>query len=208
VSDGYWSAVVTLLIGWFLNELHHWFWSSREAREPFGRALADLLEIRHELKGLRVILAEVKKRVSISGDDERAMRTLLESILPEVEDLRDRFNNAVTSIASVDPVLAFRLRRKDQFRPLLERARALAKLGEHGNELPIWLEDKLTNVFMLSLEELIIDVAKGHGLRTWWRVRRRMSKPDDLPREVDELFSLAPTGGKQTDVPGPQAGRN
>jgi hypothetical protein len=201
VNTGNWLAVVTLLIGWSLNELHHWFWSSREAREPFGRALTDLLEIRHELRGLGAILAEFKRRVSISESDERVARTLLESIVPQVEGLEARFNEAVTSIASVDPVLAFRLRRKDQFRTLLGKARALAKLSADGKDLPLWLEDRLTAAFMEGLEELIIDVARAHGLRTWWRVRKRIAQGDELPKEIDELFSSVSPADKQPSAP-------
>jgi len=181
--------VVTILIGWFLNELHHWFWSHREERKPFGKALTDLLEVWYELKGLRIALFEVKKLFPISEDDERVMRKLLEDILPKLEDLQCRFNDAVTSIASIDPILAFRLRGKDQYRLLLERLRALAKVDGLNKQLPIWLEDKLTDAFLSNLEDLIIDVAKAHGLRTWWKVHKRISKPVELTKEIDEILA-------------------
>ena len=189
MTIAYWFPVVTLLIGWFLNELHHWFWSNREERKPFGKALTDLLELWHDLKGLRIALFEIKKRFPISEDDERVIIKLLEDILPKLEDLQRRFNDAVTSIASIDPMLAFRLRGKDQYRLLLEWVRALAKVDGLGKQLSIWLEDKLTDAFLSNLEELIIDVAKAHGLRTWWKVHKRISKPVELPKEIDEILA-------------------
>ena len=86
-------------------------------------------------------------------------------------------------------MLAFRLRGKDQYRLLLEWVGALAKVDGLGKQLSIWLEDKLTDAFLSNLEELIIDVAKAHGLRTWWKVHKRISKPVELPKEIDEILA-------------------
>ncbi len=196
MSAGYWSAVITLLIGWFLNELHHWFWSHRKERKPFGKALTELLEIRHELKGFSFVLEELRKRFSISEEDKLIIKKLLNVIIPKLEDLHGRFNDAVTSIASIDPVLAFRLRLKDQFSPFREKILELVKLDKHGKELTNWIEDKMVVIFMEDLEELIIDVAKSHGFVTWLKVRKRISKPNKLPKGIDEIFSLIQAEGK------------
>jgi len=65
----YWFPVLSLILGWLLNELGQLFRLRREERKAFGRAIADLLEIRHELKAFSVVFGEIKKRFPVSPDE-------------------------------------------------------------------------------------------------------------------------------------------
>lgn len=186
----YWFPVLSLILGWLLNELGQLFRLRREERKAFGRAIADLLEIRHELKSFNVIFGEIKKRLPVSPNDEFVARKFLEDFIPQTENLQERYNEAVTLIASIDPLLGFRLRSKDQFKPFLRKLRPLLENDESTKSFIAQFEDKVSDKFAENLEKLILDLAKAHRWKTWWKVRRRFSKPEDISKEIDEMFAL------------------
>lgn len=186
----YWFPVLSLILGWLLNELGQLSRLRREERKAFGRAIADLLEIRHELKAFNVVFGEIKKRFAVSPNDEFVAKKLLEDFIPQTENLQERYNEAVTLIASVDPILGFRLRSKDQFKLLLRKSRLLLENDESTKSFITQFEDRFSDKFVEILEKLILDCAKVHKWKTWWKVRRRFLKPEDISKEIDELFSL------------------
>jgi hypothetical protein len=44
-----WLPLAGVAVGWGLNECSQWFIFRRDERKPIGRALTDLLEVRHRL---------------------------------------------------------------------------------------------------------------------------------------------------------------
>lgn len=192
------SAVLALFIGWLLSELSHRLHQRSEERKPLARAIADLLEIRHRTRAVTVVLGELKKRFSVPPDAEGVIRKMVQDCIPQTEVLRDRYNEAVDLIAGVDPILAFRLRSKDEFTPLLQKFRALLAADQSGKSLALQIEEKLCTIFLKNLEEVTVELARAHGLRTWWRIRRRFAKPEDISREVADFFSSAEERARAT----------
>src|SRR2546425_56052 len=105
--------IITLLLGWSLNSFTALFQSRRENRRAVSKAIADLLEIRHELLAKPALIGELRKLVLISPADERRIWPLISQLLPRPHDLPERYNNTVTAVASFDPLLGFQLRSKD-----------------------------------------------------------------------------------------------
>lgn len=111
------QALLTLssvAVGWILNEIGHARRSSTAKRAAMGRALADLLEIRHYLAGIEAVFGEVRRRWPIARADVEVLTTALGQILPGDADLPSHYNKAVDDIASYHPLLAFRLRSKEK----------------------------------------------------------------------------------------------
>ena len=50
------------------------------------------------------------------------------------------------------------------------------------------VEPKLLARAVPNLEELILDIARAHGLRTWWHARQHLRKPV-LDGDFDEFVS-------------------
>jgi hypothetical protein len=186
----YWFPVLTLIVGWSLNELSHVFRLRREERKPFAQAIADLLEIRHSIRVVSVAITEFKKRFPIPPDAELALRRFFQDFITQNETLRERYNETVSLIASVDPILAFHLRSKDEFTPFLRRLRPLIDSDYQAKPFAAQIEDRLSGAFVDHLERSIIEVAKAHSIMTWWRVRRFLSKRQEIPKEFDEVMSL------------------
>jgi len=106
----YWGGIVTLLIGWCLEELGDRLRSRREERKPFARATADLLEMRHRFLSVRTALGEIKKHLQFSPDAESALRAYVDALLPQADDLQQRYNEAVSLVAGIDPISSPRTR--------------------------------------------------------------------------------------------------
>ncbi|MEN6426348.1 MAG: hypothetical protein ABFE13_13360 [Phycisphaerales bacterium] len=202
MSSEYWAGVATLLIGWSLKELSDKLRLRREERKPFARAIADLLEMRHRLLSVSTALAEIKKHLPIAPDAEVALRTFFHSVFPQAEDLQRRYNEAVSLVAGVDPILAFRLRSKDEFLPFMQRLRPLLTAANSPRPFVVEIDDKLSRSFIEDLEELTMELAKAHGMVSWWRIRKRLSKPQSLPKQADELLLLLGKG-QQPDTQAP-----
>jgi len=192
MSKEYWAGIVTLLIGWCLKELGDRFRLRREERKPFAIAIADLLEMRHRILSVSTALGEIKKRLPIPPEAEIALKTFVDAILPQTEDLHRRYNEAVSLVAAVNPILAFRLRCKDEYLPLMQKLRPLLTADSLTRPFVGQVENTLSSVFTEDIEELITELAKAHGVATWLRIRRRLSKPASIPKEVDDLLRLIP----------------
>ncbi len=201
MSAEYWAGVVTLVIGWSLKELADRLRLRREERKPFAKAIADLLEMRHRLLSVSTAVAEVKTRLPITPDAEVALRAFFHNILPQTEDLQRRYNEAVSLVASIDPILAFRLRSQDEFSPFMQKFCPLLAADNLTRPFLIQIEESLSSAFIKNIEELTIQLGKAHGLVTWWRIRNRISKPRSTPKEVHELLHILdkirqPAGGQ------------
>jgi hypothetical protein len=195
------GTIVAVFLGWFLNEVSHWLRLRGEQRKPLARAIADLLEIRHTIRGVSTILAEMKRHFPIAPDAELALRKLLEEFIPETESLQKRYNEAVNLVAEVDPILAFRLRSRDEFTPFLRKVRPWFESENVTKPHVLQMEDKLSQMFLKILEELILELAKAHGLKTLWRTRKQLSKPVDISKEIGEFLALIQESTEGTRKP-------
>jgi len=202
----YWFPAFTLIVGWFLNELSYLFRLRREERKPFAKAIADLLEIRHNIRAVSTAIGEMKKRFPVPPDVELAARRFFQDSILQTEALRQRYNETVSLIASVDPILAFRLRSKDEFAPLLQKLRPFLDNDNQAKLFAAQIEDKMSCAFLDHLEESIMEVAKTHSVKTWWRIRKHLSKHGEMPKVFDELMSLVQKAPKQTSEPGSSVG--
>ena len=172
----------------------------REERKVVSRTIADLLEIRYELKGFNLVMSEFRERFLISVEDELVAKQFVDELIPQAEDLLKRYNESVTLVASIDPIMGFRLRSKDQFKPILQKLRSLLGVGDDISAKSSFLqfESRLSDKFVEILEVLIIELAMIHGWRTWLRIRRQFSKPKDASKQMVDLLAFLLPENKQT----------
>jgi hypothetical protein len=191
--------------GWLLNEVGHLRRKSDLQREPLGRALADLLEIRHYLRGVDLMITEVRRRASITREELGQLRTAIQQFIPKDPGLPSRYDAALIAIAAYRPVLAFRLRSKEHMPTMFTTIRTLLPSDVASSEAQDYLDTFLDELGIGTLNEAIIDVAWEHGLDTWWSIRRRLKKPDTLPAQLQEFLDklAAPPGSLLSPRDGP-----
>src|ERR1039458_10177399 len=95
------GTLTGLIVGFGLNELSSVIRTSREDRRTIGKALAELLEVRHHLKILPLAIESLKTSLPgpIAAHDEFMLRKCLWFFLPNTEGLQIRYEDAVSAVA-------------------------------------------------------------------------------------------------------------
>lgn len=187
-----------VLIGWFLNEFGQWIRLRRDDRRVLGRVLAELLELYHLknslTKAASLVGTSLKLPESAHMELQRIMEHLFGGTLVDFKGLHERYEEALKTISLSNPVLAHRLRSQDQFMPLMRqlREKVLNEKGRPPEPFEMWqkLETIIQSAHSDHLGKLIREVAWGHGLITWYRVRRKIKSGHKIPEEIQPLLDL------------------
>lgn len=181
--------VITLLLGWCLNSFTPIFQERRDNRKAVGKAIADLLEIRHDLYARQMAMEEIKKIGSLTPADERVIWNMFSKALPQPPDLSKRYDEAVTLIAASDPLLGFQLRSKDYISKVgsilaqieIQAGQSISMLSE--------MEAQIYRAAIPHINEVVLDLSRRHGLFTWFQTRRFLKKTVAAPKEAEDLMS-------------------
>lgn len=184
--------IATLILGWTLNEITRYFSTRRDNRKPISAAISDLLLIRHEILANRVVIKELLNRIDIPAELHpeftALMKWLRELLLPKQTDLGTRYDNAVSLIAATDPVLGFRLRSQHLIEDYLVGIGKLGGTDKEAMKFFTVMEEKMANLLIPFLEEMILALAKLHGPFTSFEVRRILKQGTTLPSEIEEML--------------------
>lgn len=118
--------VLTLVLGWSLSELSHYLRARREKTAALARAISDLLEIRHRMLVTKLVADELKRRFQVPDDAFARLRMFLGIVLPEPHGIHERYDQAVSEIASHDPVLGFQMRSQNAIPQFLSAIDSMA----------------------------------------------------------------------------------
>ena len=182
------DSLILIAFGWLLNELSHRFRSSAQRRSVVGRVLAELLEIRLYIKSISAVVSDFQGTFPVATPSATLdVLNSLNEIVPADPDLRDRYNTALTELASTHPVLAYKLRRKDQISAFLNRLRSIQSPRQSEIDVLVRMHEWLRSEITESVEEAIRQVAWAHGIRTWYSTRRILRRKVELPTGPFEL---------------------
>jgi hypothetical protein len=191
------TPYIGVALGWFLNELSHVFRSRRDDRRAISRALTDLLDIRHSVFGLRHFIDKYLERLKASENDRRAVLSFVNRLVPDVEGIHKRYDEAVDVISSFDPLLGFELRAKDSVGPLISQMNSIVALLDQTTK-PIWpkIEEELLKLIEPRFDETILRLARGKSWITWVAVRRYLKRSLKTPIEIDQfIMGIASAAG-------------
>lgn len=206
------GTLIGLIVGFGLKELSSVIRSSREDRRTIGKALAELLEVRHHLKTLPLAIESLKASLPgpISGYDEFMFRKAIWFFLPNTDGLQKRYEDAVSAVAGAFPTLAFELRSKDAIGPFIGRLRETLPIDP--KDVPLWLkmEDKIIRLSMPKLDELIRELAKLHKRTTAKDVKAILKEPVEVQKELEKFYTemfaaaIATAQAAQANAPAPE----
>lgn len=182
--------IITLILGLFLNELSYIFRTSRENKKEVGLVISFLLDIRHQLNALKIISAELKKYIPQTPELEIQIRNILGNFFPQSDDFSQMFNESINSVSKFNPLLGFRLRSKDQFIPIMQKLRNLSLADKSSTILFNEMDNIISSKYVETIEEMLIELSKVHGIKTWFRIKKNLSKEYDITKEFEDIFSL------------------
>jgi hypothetical protein len=186
VSDADWiKTLLAAFFGWALSSLSQYVLVIRERRQAISKALSDLLELRFQLLVTESAFEQVRKIAPVPPQAEPQLRLILEqSILPDSTQISKRYDESVSLIAAVDPLLGYGLRSKDLVRPLLKK---LTNLAAAQDIQALAFAQQLQKLLLPHMEQefnrVIKHLAWRRGPITRWKVGRMLKKPLSLPEK-------------------------
>lgn len=187
------GPLIGVVLGSALSGLGVYLKQRGERKRTIAIALADLLEIRHRLVAVDVVLSQMRAHVDLPQDVMPAIRNALESLLLPKDGLDDRYNNAISLLAGIDPVLAFSLRSKNTLPQVMASLRNLAIDSGAGLKEFESLEGTLRSAVTPNFNAAAIELARHHSWSTMRRVRRLVARSGDIPPAVSQLFGQLKT---------------
>lgn len=218
-----WSAFLFTLggltIGWALTQATEWLRRKDEYRRTYKEVLSYLLDFYHLLQVLRVdmkpalgqmVSAMAAERGEQLTGDEVEARAMdypveqfpqrMESLIgPQLVELKAGYRAAVQKLACIDPVLAYSLRKQEDFMSILDQIRGqVTTIGLDGPEQAVLAKrmfdalakPKIWNVTSDKVCKMIVAVTKKLDRRT-----RR-----DTVKLVKALEKFKEGGGANMDM--------
>ena len=179
----------TLIIGWILNESSKSIQFRKNNKEAISSAIADLLEIRHEINGTTLLFEEMQRRFLLSEQDMAHLKVLIGSVIPKQEALHQRYDESVTQLAKNNPLLAFELRSKNMVLPYLESLEALAGGDIEALVYLKQMDSKLRTIVVPELERVIKSLAWKFSLLTYFKISFHFGKSARIPEELERLLN-------------------
>ena len=159
-----------------------------ERKKLIARALSDLLEIRHHVVGIALVLREVRSRTVVSEEEVQSFRIHMNSIAPLDADVHKRYDEAISLLSGVDPVLAFTMRSKNKVPQFLESVRSVSmSLGATPAQTSA-LESILQLAITPALDEAVLKLATLHSSGTKRQVKKMVATTSDVLPEITKLL--------------------
>jgi len=219
----YITALISITFGWFLNELGQWFRTRQDDKKIKRRILYNLLETNFifnqldtsnivELLTERILLRvpkheqtdEVKQYLNklYSGLIDGLIQ---DNVADNLESIEEKYTNAVDSLATIDPVTAYRLNGKtkiietfdlleDYYEEVKQQFPNDADEIQGAIELATnSIKPKIIKEAIEDLEDKIRDIAFSIDIRTWYKVKQTLRSSKDRIRKdgvkkIDELL--------------------
>lgn len=219
----YITALFSIAFGWFLNELGQWFRTRQDDKKIKRRILYNLLETNFifnqldtsnivELLTERVLLRipkheqteEVKQYLNqlYSG---LISNLIQENVADNLESIEEKYTSAVDSLATIDPVTAYRLNGKtkiietfdlledyyeevkQQFPNDIEQMQGAIEITSNS------IKPEIIKEAIEDLEEEIRDIAFSIDIRTWLKAKKTLKTSKERIRKdgvkkIDELL--------------------
>lgn len=201
------AAVLGVALSWLLQQVTPFLAMRHERRRAIATVVTDLGEVYLSVSIISFIFTKFDLLMLIPPHERAKFWEAIDKfMLPEHTELRKRYSQSVTTLSSLEPVQALRLRSKDILRPLLGFMNSLAVQEPTAAEASWQLQLPLIKEADKTLREILLDLAKKHGRHTYRDIKRQLNKPIELPQEINMWIAQAAAVMKQQH--GQQAQQN
>jgi hypothetical protein len=183
--------ILTLLIGLFLNEIFNFIRERKERLRVLNIAISDLLEIRDRLIAHRTISKIQYESAGVTFSSQLPIGRIINELVPAIEDNVERYEENLSLIAKNDPVLAYRLRSKYFYKPIMTKLWNLTAEGAQNKLGLIQLENFIVEEAIPKYDKLILELAKSHSHTIFVEIQERLeSGAEGITPELDKLISV------------------
>ena len=192
--------VITLVVGWLLNEFSRYFGFRQQRHGALGQTLSQLLVIRAHMCNIKLLTDLMAKDFKMPLSSIPELKRLYSELMPySGEEVDKKIRDATAIIASFDPLLASMLSTNISASDVFTKLTYKIEGKGESDELFIDYLLNLENIMLPLLDEATLILAKKHGLLTYFRVKRLMNEEQHIPEEMkNRLIELK---GKLNELP-------
>lgn len=183
------SPLIGVVLGGLLTGIGAHLRTRSERKRMIARALSDLLEVRHHVLGMDAVMREVRTRVKVPDEEMPALRAVIDGLMPINEDVHKRYDEAVSLLASIDPLLAFTMRSKNTAPSLLA---AIRRLSMTSGATPLQIESLealLRSAVTPALNSAVLELARHHSFLSSRRIKKLVANAGEVPPELSAIFN-------------------
>lgn len=182
--------ILTLLLGWILNEFNSYFRGKREDKRNIGLMISFLLEIRQGLIATEFIFKKIKSIEQIPPELEIILKDIFKKLIPSPTNFFDKFEESINLISMFNPYLGYQLRNKNKFYDYLDSAKKI--LPSNFNLVVNNIDNIVSPDFKSQIENIIIQLSWIHGIKTWIRMKSLLNKKSnkniEFEKYIDEII--------------------
>jgi hypothetical protein len=213
----YLMPLAGVALGFILNEASYWLRIRRDDRKKIKGVLYNLLEIFNELYSSYLLDVNkelfIKKYISKLPLDTDEQRKFLYSNLKEIieklykqlapadklEKIKSGYLTAINSLASIDPLLAYKVSGKSSIMEYIATAiseidRCIKNLSSEEEPQVMEVKDEVIDKISAIIEEDIKEVSWKINILTWYRSKQiihyiKEEKRIEAQEEMDQMIN-------------------
>lgn len=183
------SPLIGVVLGGILTGIGSYWRARADRKNMIARALSYLLEVRHHLVGIDVVLREINARFTVPEEATPVLRSLIDKLVPVDQEVHKRYEEAIALMAGIDPLLAFNMRAKNTVPNLLALIRELSATSGATPSHVESLETTLRSAVAPALDRAVLELAREHSFFTTRKVKKLMSAKGQVPPELEAFFN-------------------
>jgi hypothetical protein len=195
LSNEWFKSMAAVAGGWVLSELSHYLVERRERRKAISRSLSDLLQIRHEFLLVDTVIREITKGLRVSPQEDLQLRIMFNTLLPKLlpswaaslKTLDERYNESVTLVSSLDPILGFQLRSKELARGMFPALHSIAAQDTQAAQALQLIGKSAFDEIRKEFDSVLKTLAWKLDPVKRWKVGKILRKGLTLPKGLDDL---------------------
>jgi len=188
------GAVVGLaatVVGWSLNQLGQWFGFRRDRKKAMARAIYGMLRLRDRVRILPEAVRMLSERLQIPAAHQVVLAAVMESLFLVEDDFAKDLDESMAVLAEYDPILAARMRGRDQVVPLLKKLRMMVASNPMAAGFWSTMESQIMAYGLPRFDEAILEIGCLHGRRMAKDIKAALCKKSDVPQEVLTAITAA-----------------
>ena len=205
--------VLTLLLGWGLSQFGKFWADKKDDSKKLKRLLFNLLELRWLLKRELDLNKDIGKYIELlkarlieefgpeAAQGVEVFKPMITPILEEkvveperIKEIENNIDSTINELAEIFPVFAYELSGQYKIKDRIEKAESYFNevsdlLEEMPKELTDWIQPKISDDLLISLENYILEIAEKINRKTKIEVSRKLStKADEDTNDMNEFI--------------------
>jgi hypothetical protein len=156
-----------------------------------ARAIYGMLQIRDRIRMLPEAVRTLSDKLNIPAAGQVVLIAVFENFFLVEDGLAAEFEESIGTLAEYDPVLAARMRSKNQAVPLLRKLRQMIAANPVAASFWSTIEGQIMSHGLPRFDEAILELGRLHGRRMEKDIKAELVKKVDLPEEVLATITAA-----------------